>query len=67
MKVIVNWSRCDGNGNCAMQAPEIFALDDDDKLTLRMEEVPPELQPKARAAVRSCPKRALKLTDGQNG
>jgi ferredoxin len=64
MKVKVDWLLCDGNGNCAVEAPEIFALDDNDELTLLMEEVPPELRPRAEAAVRACPKRALKLTSG---
>ena len=32
MKVVVNWSLCEGNGNCAAIAPELFALDDDDIL-----------------------------------
>lgn len=66
MKVKVDWLRCDGNGNCAVEAPDIFAVDENDKLTLLMEAVPPELKARAEAAVRACPKRALKLTDREN-
>ena len=63
MKVVVNWSLCDGNGNCAAAAPEIFALDDDDELQLLREEVSPDLRDKALAAVRSCPKNALSFEE----
>ena len=63
MKVVVNWSLCDGNGNCAANAPEIFELDDDDQLHLLKESFGEELRAKAEAAVRSCPKNALTLED----
>jgi ferredoxin len=63
MKVSVDRLRCDGYGNCAKQAPEIFALDEQDELTVLKEEIPAESKSRAEAAVRSCPKRALKLTD----
>ena len=63
MKVVVNRSLCDGNGNCAAAAPEIFALDDDDQLEVLRESFGEELRAKAEAAVRSCPKNALSLTD----
>jgi ferredoxin len=63
MKVVVNWSLCDGNGNCVAAAPEIFELDDDDQLQILMEEFGEELRDKAQTAVRSCPKNALTLED----
>jgi ferredoxin len=63
MKVVVNWSLCDGNGNCAAAAPEIFALDDDDQLEILRESFGEELRDKAETAVRSCPKNALSLED----
>ena len=63
MKVVVNWSLCDGNGNCAAAAPEIFSLNDDDELELLTEEVSAALLGKAQAAIRSCPKNAFALED----
>jgi ferredoxin len=63
MKVVVNWSLCDGNGNCAAAAPEIFALDDDDQLQVLMESFGEELRAKAEAAVLSCPKNALSIAE----
>jgi ferredoxin len=63
MKVVVNWGLCDGNGNCAQAAPEIFRLDEDDNLEVLQETFGEELRQKAEAAVRACPKNALSLQD----
>lgn len=63
MKVVVNWTLCDGNGNCAKQAPELFALDADDSLHVLKENFGEEHRAKAAAAVRSCPKNALSLAE----
>jgi ferredoxin len=63
MKVVVNWALCDGNGNCAAAAPEIFALDADDNLQLLQETVGDDLRAKVETAVRSCPKNALSLQE----
>jgi ferredoxin len=61
MRILVDWSRCDGNGICAVEAPEAFQLDDDDELTLLQEEPAEELRPKVRAAADLCPKRAIAI------
>jgi ferredoxin len=63
MKVIVNRALCDGNGNCAREAPELFAMWDDDTLQVLKETVDEAHRAKAEAAVRSCPKNALRLAD----
>lgn len=61
MKIHVDWSRCDCNGVCAAEAPELFALDDQDRLHVLREEFGTELAQAAEAAVQGCPKRALRL------
>jgi ferredoxin len=63
MKVVVNWSLCDGNGDCEKAAPEIFRLDETGKLQLLQETFDEALRAKAEAAVRNCPKNALSLSD----
>ena len=63
MKVVVNWSLCDGNGNCAKEAPEIFSLDENDALHVLKETFGSEHVEKVKAAVRACPKNALKLVE----
>ncbi len=62
MKIVVEWPRCDGNGLCVREAPELFALDDDDNLLVLQETFGPELQAKAERAVGACPKAALKIS-----
>jgi ferredoxin len=63
MRIIVDLARCEGNGQCAIDAPDLFALDDDDNLLVADYEPPPELWAQAERAVRSCPKQALSLVD----
>jgi ferredoxin len=63
MKIAVNWAMCDGNGNCAKEAPELFALRDDDTLQLLKDTFEEAYRPRAEAAVQSCPKGALKLVE----
>jgi ferredoxin len=63
MKVIVNRALCDGNGNCAREAPELFAMRDDDTLQVLKETFGAAYRAKAEAAVQSCPKNALKLVE----
>ncbi len=63
VRVIVNRSLCDGNGNCAREAPELFAILDDDTLQVLKDTVDEAYRAKAEAAVQSCPKNALKLIE----
>jgi len=61
MRITFNRALCDGNGNCAAAAPELFLLDDNDELVVLNEHPGEELRSKAEAAVRACPKNALSL------
>ena len=63
MRVVVNWSLCDGNGNCAAEAPELLSLDDKDRLHVLRETFGEDQRKNAEAAVRVCPKRALRLAE----
>jgi len=63
MKILVNRALCDGNGNCAKEAPELFALRDDDTLQLLKESFDEGYRGRAEAAVQSCPKNALRLLE----
>lgn len=60
---MVNWSLCEGNGNCEAAAPELFELNDDDELRVLDENPPEALRAKAEAAVMSCPKNALSIEE----
>jgi ferredoxin len=63
MKVHVDPELCQGHTLCAMTAPELFGLRDEDGHAYAVEsEVPPELEGKARDAARSCPEQAIVLS-----
>ncbi len=66
MKVILNRALCDGNGNCVREAPELFAMRDDDTLQVLKETFDEAYRAKAEAAVQSCPKNALRLSADDN-
>ena len=62
MRVRVDHDLCEANGVCVRLVPEVFELDDDDRLRLKQE--PPEsLRSRLAEAVRRCPKQALAIVD----
>ena len=61
MKVVVDYDLCEANAICMQQAPEVFRVEEDDTLTVLLEDVPAEFQEKAREAERLCPRQAIKL------
>lgn len=61
MNVVIDWGLCEGNGACALEAPQIFEMDDDDNLIV-LEQTQSENQRGAlEAAARACPKRAITI------
>ena len=62
LRVEVDRDACEANAICAGLVPEVFDVDDDDCLHIRVAKVPPELIEGVRHAVSSCPKLALRLT-----
>jgi len=63
MKIVVNWLLCEGNGVCADEAPDLLAMGDDDTLRVLREEFGEDSRKAAEAAVRICPKHALRIED----
>lgn len=64
MKISVNSSICEGYGNCARIAPELFKLDDAGYSQVANDgEVPPEHEAVARHAVDDCPMTAINATE----
>lgn len=59
MRIDVDWGLCEGNGACALEAPDVFEMDDDDNLIVLTETVEAAARPRLDAAARSCPKRAI--------
>jgi sterol 14-demethylase len=63
MKIRIDWDLCQGHANCMGDAPEVFSVDDDGKLTVLLEEPPAALRDKVESAVRYCPTGAISVTD----
>jgi ferredoxin len=62
MRIEVDFARCEGNGQCVIDAPDVFDLDEEDNLIVFTYEPPPEYWAQVEVAVRSCPKRALAIS-----
>jgi ferredoxin len=64
LKVEADLEACQGYLCCLMAAPEVFDIDDDTaKVVLRMASPSEDLRHKVEDAVRSCPSRALRITE----
>jgi ferredoxin len=63
MRIHVDYDLCEANAVCVRTAPDIFRVDDTDKLHLLIATPGPELMDKVHAAVRRCPRRALSLRE----
>lgn len=62
MKVRVDPDVCQGHTLCAMNAPGLFVLAEDDGHASAVDEnVPPEAETLAKEAARSCPEQAIVL------
>ncbi len=64
MRVVVDFDRCDSTGLCTSIAPDLFELDDDDRLQILTEHPDPAQWQTADEAARACPKLAILLQDG---
>ena len=62
MRVSVDADRCEGHARCWGLCPEVFDLDDEGHAVVKLAEIPPELEDKARDAARNCPERAIQVT-----
>ena len=63
MKVIVDRDRCEGNCVCVRCCPDVFRLQDDDKVAILMDSIPENLRARIQMAVNGCPRQALSLRE----
>ena len=63
MRVQVDRDACEANAVCQGLVPEVFEVDEEDLLDIKVDDVPPALADAVRHAVRSCPKAALSLRE----
>jgi ferredoxin len=64
IRVLIDRTLCEGHALCTHAAPEVFALDADEKSTLLMDEVPASLEEQVREAAAICPEAAIQVEDG---
>lgn len=63
MRIVVDYDLCESNAVCVRAAPDLFVIDDKDKMRLLVERPAAEQIERAQAAVRRCPRRALSLAE----
>ena len=62
MRVTADTDTCQAFGNCLLEAPDVFDLDEENAAVVVLQAHPPEgLRPAVEAAVRNCPVQALTL------
>lgn len=64
MRIVVEAELCEAHGDCVLEAPEVFDLDDTDNWVILLQESPaPELHEKVREAARLCPVGAIRIEE----
>lgn len=63
MKIVVDYDLCEANALCMEVAPQVFRVEEDDTLTILIEEPGEELRAKVEEAVRLCPRQAISLLE----
>ena len=61
MKVVVDYDLCEANALCMEACPEVFRVEDDDTLTVLLDEAPEDLRSKLQDAERLCPRQAIRI------
>lgn len=63
MRIIVDRELCESNGLCVAACPDVFELDDDDRLLILIERPSESLRAAVEQAVALCPRQALRVED----
>lgn len=63
IQVKANVRICEGFANCVSAAPDLFDIDDDDKVIILEENLDSGERARVEEAVRSCPVSALTIAD----
>ena len=62
MQVKVDTDLCEANAVCCGPAPDVFELDDDEMLIIKVDEVPADEVDRVEKAISRCPKNALRAS-----
>jgi ferredoxin len=61
MEITVDRDLCEANAVCCGLVPEVFELDDDERLVIKVPSPTPDQLPLVQKAVERCPRNALEL------
>jgi len=61
MRIVVDYDLCEANARCMKACPEIFEVDENDNLIVKQETFDAMLAPKVEAAVKACPRQAIRI------
>ncbi len=61
MKVVVDYDLCEANALCMEACPEVFRVEEDDTLTVLLDEIPEALRKQVQDAERLCPRQAIRI------
>jgi len=56
-------TRCEGNLECLLICPEVFAVNDDNQAKVLVEKIPANQYDNVRLAVQACPRAALRIEE----
>lgn len=62
-QIAIDLLACEGHALCAAVAPDVFTMGDDDKPVVTDEDLTAELLAAAREAARTCPCRAITISE----
>ena len=68
MRYFVDIALCAGHGRCAVIAPEVYEIDEDEGVNAKLDryvEVPAGLESQAKAGAWACPDAAIRLFDDE--
>jgi ferredoxin len=63
LEIVVDRDLCDSHGVCVEKAPDVFEIDDDDRMRLLVETPVDGQLDGVHAAISGCPKGALSLVE----
>ncbi len=64
MKITIDYDTCELHGDCILEAPEVFDIDDDADVVVLLDDSPePALREKVQSAARKCPVAAIRVED----
>jgi ferredoxin len=66
MRIVIDADKCIASGSCVMEAPEVFAQDEDGIVVVLQERPPVALHESSLRAIRACPAAVIWTEDDES-